>query len=61
VRRVCNEEALLLVPGTGGKFACGGLWAELKPLILNRSAADVVTTVNGKGTLFIDDLLKEKI
>lgn len=52
-----------LVPGTGGKFACGGLWAELKTLNLAKQvcSADVVTyRQREKGTLFIDDLLKEK-
>jgi glycosyltransferase involved in cell wall biosynthesis len=52
-----------LVPGTGGKFACGGLWAELKTLNLAKQvcSADVVTyRQREKGTLFIDDLVKEK-
>jgi glycosyltransferase involved in cell wall biosynthesis len=52
-----------LIPGTGGKFACGGLWAELKTLSLAKQIcnADVVTyRQREKGTLFIDDLLKEK-
>ncbi len=52
-----------LVPGTDGKFACGGLWAELKTLNLAQQicSADVVTyRQREKGTLFIDDLLKEK-
>lgn len=52
-----------LVPGTGGKFACGGLWAELKTLNLAKQvcSADVVTyRQREEGTLFIDDLLKEK-
>jgi len=52
-----------LVPGTGGKFACGGLWAELKTLNLAKQicSADAVTyRQREKGTLFIDDLLKEK-
>lgn len=51
-----------LVPGTGGKFACGGLWAELKTLNLAKQfcCADVVTyRQREKGTLFLDDLLKE--
>ena len=50
-----------LVPGTGGKFACGGLWAELKTLNLAKQAcsADVVTyRQREKDTLFLDDLLK---
>ena len=52
-----------LVPGTDGKFACGGLWAELKTLNLAKQvcSADVVTyRQREKGTLFIDDLLREK-
>ncbi|MFM6754012.1 MAG: glycosyltransferase family 1 protein, partial [Dolichospermum sp.] len=34
-----------LVPGTDGKFACGGLWAELKTVNLaqNICSAEVVT------------------
>ena len=52
-----------LVPGTGGKFACGGLWAELKTLNLAKQvcSADVVTyRQREQDTLFLDDLLKEK-
>lgn len=51
-----------LVPGTGGKFACGGLWAELKTLHLAQQVcqADVVTyRQREKNILFLDDLLKE--
>jgi len=52
-----------LVPGTGGKFACGGLWAELK--ILNLAGqicpADVVTyRQREKDTLFLDDILQQQ-
>lgn len=53
-----------LVPGCGGKFACGGLWAELKTLKLAQQfcSADVVTyRQQEKATLFIDDLLKDKL
>lgn len=53
-----------LVPGIGGKFACGGLWAELKTLKLAQQfcSADVVTyRQREKATLFIDDLLKDKL
>ncbi|PPS43929.1 glycosyltransferase [Chroococcidiopsis sp. TS-821] len=49
-----------LVPGTGGKFACGGLWAELKTLHLAKQVccAEVVTyRQKEKDTLFLDDLL----
>ena len=50
-----------LVPGIGGKFACGGLWAELKTFSLAKQlcGADVVTyRQREKGTLFLDDLLE---
>lgn len=52
-----------LVPGTDGKFACGGLWAELKTVNLAQQicSADIVTyRQREKDKLFIDDLLKEK-
>lgn len=52
-----------LVPGTGGKFACGGLWAELKTFNLAKQvySADVVTyRQREKDNLFLDDLLNEK-
>jgi glycosyltransferase involved in cell wall biosynthesis len=52
-----------LVPGTGGKFACGGLWAELKTLNLAQQLcrAELVTyRQQEENTLFIDDLLKQK-
>lgn len=51
-----------LVPGTGGKFACGGLWAELKTMNLAQQvcSAEVVTyRQREKDKLFLDDLLKE--
>jgi hypothetical protein len=51
-----------LLPGTHGKFACGGLWAELKTLKLSEQVcnADVVTYRQREtGKLFLDDLLKE--
>jgi glycosyltransferase involved in cell wall biosynthesis len=51
-----------LVPGTGGKFACGGLWAELKTLDLAQQvcAAEVVTYRQREtGVLFLDDLLQQ--
>lgn len=51
-----------LVPGTNGKFACGGLWAELKTFKLAQQIclADVVTYRQREaGKLFLDDLLKE--
>ena len=57
------RQLYFLVPGTGGKFACGGLWAELKTLNLAKQIcrADVVTyRQREKDTLFLDDLLKEK-
>jgi glycosyltransferase involved in cell wall biosynthesis len=51
-----------LVPGTGGKFACGGLWAELKTLNLAQQicAAEAVTyRQREKDTLFLDTLLEQ--
>lgn len=50
-----------LLPGTGGKFACGGLFAELKTLRLAQQVceATVVTYQQREPeTLFLDDLLK---
>ncbi|AKG20549.1 glycosyltransferase [Calothrix sp. 336/3] len=52
-----------LLPGTDNKFACGGLWAELKTLELARNIcnADVVTyRQRESGKLFLDDILSEK-
>lgn len=48
-----------LVPGTHGKFACGGLWAELKTLQLAKQVCDaeVVTYRQREDKLFLDDLL----
>lgn len=57
------RQLYFLVPGTGSKFACGGLWAELKTLNLAKQvcSADVVTyRQREKDTLFLDDLLQEK-
>lgn len=57
------RQLYFLVPGMGGKFACGGLWAELKTLNLAQQIcrADVVTyRQREKATLFLDNLLKEK-
>ncbi|UKO99905.1 glycosyltransferase [Nostoc sp. UHCC 0870] len=51
-----------LVPGTGGKFACGGLWAELKAFKLAQQvcSAEVVTYRQREtGKLFLDDLLQK--
>ena len=50
-----------LVPGTGNKFACGGLCAELKTLALAQQVchAEVVTyRQREKDTLFLEDLLQ---
>ncbi|MBO3462168.1 glycosyltransferase [Aetokthonos hydrillicola Thurmond2011] len=52
-----------LLPGTDGKFACGGLWAELKTIELAKRicSADIVTYRQREdGKLFLDDLLKQK-
>ncbi|MBW4563634.1 MAG: glycosyltransferase [Mojavia pulchra JT2-VF2] len=51
-----------LLPGTDGKFACGGLWAELKTVNLAQQicSADIVTyRQREKDKIFIDDLLKQ--
>ncbi len=51
-----------MVPGTAGKFACGGLWAELKTLKLAQKVcqAEVVTyRQREKETLFLDDVLRQ--
>ncbi|MBE9209602.1 glycosyltransferase [Nostoc sp. LEGE 06077] len=51
-----------LLPGTSGKFACGGLWAELKTLKLTQQicSAEVVTYRQREtGKVFLNDLLKQ--
>lgn len=55
------RQLYFLVPGIGGKFACGGLWAELKTLKLAQQLgpATVVTYRQREQTvLFLDDLLQ---
>jgi glycosyltransferase involved in cell wall biosynthesis len=52
-----------LLPGTTNKFACGGLWAELKTLQLAQQIcqAEVVTYRQREdGKLFLDDLISQK-
>jgi glycosyltransferase involved in cell wall biosynthesis len=52
-----------LLPGTDGKFACGGLWAELKALSLAQQVcqAEIVTyRQREKDHLFLDDLLQQR-
>ncbi|OCQ96798.1 glycosyltransferase [Nostoc sp. MBR 210] len=51
-----------LLPGTQGKFVCGGLWAELKTLKLAQQicSAEIVTYRQREADkLFLDDLLRE--
>lgn len=51
-----------LLPGTGPRFACGGLWAELKLYHLAQQlgeAAIVTYRQREKDTLFLDDLLRQ--
>jgi glycosyltransferase involved in cell wall biosynthesis len=51
-----------LVPGTGGQFACGGLWAELKTLKLAQQicSAEVVTYRQRESSvLFLENVLRE--
>lgn len=53
-----------LVPGLGGKYACGGLWAELKTLKLAQQicSAEVVTYKQREpDTLFLEDLLTQPL
>lgn len=50
-----------LLPGTGSRFACGGLWAELKMVELARRICptEVVTYRQREAnTLFLDDILQ---
>lgn len=52
-----------LLPGTGGRFACGGLWAELKTVELARQICDVEVVTyrqREKETRFLDDVLTER-
>lgn len=55
------RQLYFLLPGTSPRFACGGLWAELKTLALAQEVcnAQVVTYRQREpDTLFLDDLLK---
>jgi hypothetical protein len=50
-----------LVPGMGGKFACGGLWAELKTFELAKKICDaelVTYKQREDQTLFLDDVIQ---
>ncbi|MCU0523794.1 MAG: glycosyltransferase [Elainella sp. Prado103] len=52
-----------LLPGLGGRFACGGLWAELKTLRLVQQicSAEVVTYRQREpNTWFLPDLLQSR-
>lgn len=52
-----------LLPGTGGKFACGGLWAELKMARLAEKLCPVeIVTYRQRepDTLFLDDVLRQE-
>ncbi|MEM8777297.1 MAG: glycosyltransferase [Cyanobacteria bacterium P01_G01_bin.49] len=52
-----------LVPGTGKKFACGGLFAELKTFKLAKQvcASEIVTYRQREDhNLFLDDVLKQQ-
>ncbi|MGI8501211.1 MAG: glycosyltransferase [Hassallia sp.] len=53
-----------LLPGTDGKFACGGLWVELNTIKLAEQFchAEVVTyRQRESGKLFLDDVLKQNL
>jgi glycosyltransferase involved in cell wall biosynthesis len=57
------RQLYFLLPGTTKKFACGGLWAELKTLELAKEIchAEVVTYRQREpNTLFLDDLLQKR-
>lgn len=50
-----------LVPGLGGRFACGGLWAELKTAKLAQQICDAVAVTYRQrepDTLFLDNVLR---
>ncbi|MEO0986365.1 MAG: glycosyltransferase [Cyanobacteria bacterium J06639_14] len=50
-----------LLPGTSGKFACGGLFAELKTLQLAQQVCEAIAVTYQQrepNTLFLDDLLQ---
>jgi hypothetical protein len=50
-----------LVPGTSGKFRCGGLFAELKTMELARQLCPVELVTyrqREEGCLFLDDLVR---
>ena len=54
------RQLYFLVPGTSGKFRCGGLWAELNTLKLAQQVCDaelVTYRQREPETLFLDDLL----
>lgn len=53
-----------LLPGTGKRFACGGLWAELKAFELAKQIcpAEIVTyRQREQNTRFLDDVLQEDL
>lgn len=55
------RQLYFLLPGTTKKFACGGLWAELKTLEMAKElcpAAVVTYRQREPDILFLDDLLK---
>jgi glycosyltransferase involved in cell wall biosynthesis len=55
------RQLYFLLPGTTKKYACGGLWAELKTLALAQElcAAEVVTYRQREpNTRFLDDVLR---
>ncbi len=57
------RQLYFLVPGTSGKFRCGGLWAELNTLDLAKQvcAAELVTYRQREPeSLFLEDLLQSE-
>ncbi|MCP5464694.1 MAG: glycosyltransferase [Deltaproteobacteria bacterium] len=58
-----NRQIYFLLPGTGARYAGGGLWAELKTLAVAQQdhKAHVITYEERQdGVLFLDDVLKSE-
>jgi glycosyltransferase involved in cell wall biosynthesis len=57
------RQLYFLLPGTDKKFACGGLWAEIKALNLAQQICNAeIVTYRQRETdkLFLDDLLRDE-
>jgi hypothetical protein len=61
--RQTMRKLYFLLPGLGGRYACGGLWAELKTLSIAQDICEAtVVTYHQRepDTLFLADLLKHR-